>query len=112
MLFLQVSNIVEYLGGDMDELMYFMTQIRGLLTSKSSTWVSRQTFALLCCELVTGGAVDGKIFAKELLPYLLNLSFDKVPNVRLVVARTLANHIVTLPGKFISFSLVYVFAFL
>lgn len=44
--------------------------------------------------MITNGAISGEKFAKEMLPNLLNLSWDKVPNVRLVVARTLRQNVI------------------
>ena len=69
-----VSNLVEVLG-------------------HSSHWARRQTFAVLCGELVKDN-VDGvkcgyspSSFNTELLPHLLDLTWDKVPNVRLAVTK-------------------------
>lgn len=69
-----------------------------LMMHADKRWVIRQTYALLCSKLAGNTVVSGEIFAKELLPYLLELYNDKVPNVRLVVARTLARDVVRI-GK-------------
>lgn len=61
--------------------------------ANSTRWERRQAFALLCSHLVAGRVLGGDQFAREVLPYLLDLSYDKVPNVRLAVARTLASDI-------------------
>ncbi|KAI5701381.1 hypothetical protein M8J75_008807 [Diaphorina citri] len=93
----------------------------------SPSWTQRQTFASLCARLISessqysgsvgtsGGstATEGSLlssvgwkytpslpvetFACDLLPHLLDLARDSVPNVRLCVARTLALHVAPLP---------------
>jgi len=50
----------------------------------SSHWARRQTFAVLCGELLT--TVPYQDFSQDLLPHLLDLTWDIVPNVRLKVA--------------------------
>jgi serine/threonine-protein phosphatase 4 regulatory subunit 1 len=70
------SNMVEVLGN-------------------SAHWARRQTYVVLCGEVASQGQTqtDKKIiysptsFSSELLPHLLDLTWDKVPNVRLAVAR-------------------------
>lgn len=57
--------------------------------AREPLWVHRQTFAVLCRQLRDTGAVDNEVFCSELLPELLELATDRVPNVRLVAARTL-----------------------
>ncbi|CAH1124904.1 unnamed protein product [Ceutorhynchus assimilis] len=59
----------------------------------SKKWKPRQTFALLCIELLRNEAMDSEEFASALLPHLLDLSWDPVANVRLVVANCIVNHI-------------------
>jgi len=61
----------------------------------SKRWKLRQSFALLCSELLTSRALLPEQFACEVMPHLLDLSWDPVPNVRLVVARTISQHIAT-----------------
>lgn len=56
----------------------------------SKRWARRQSFALLCARLVETRAVPPATFTHELMPHLLDLSWDPVPNVRLAVSRTLA----------------------
>lgn len=60
----------------------------------SKMWKCRQSFALLCAEVLKAEAVAPELFADEMMPHLLDLSWDPVPNVRLVVARTISQHIV------------------
>lgn len=61
----------------------------------SKRWKRRQTFALLCSELLVAQAIPLEQFATDVMPHLLDLSWDPVANVRLVVARTIANNIIT-----------------
>lgn len=73
--------------------------LRGLLGdlaewfAHSKRWSQRQTFALLCSQLVTKRVLSEELFACDVLPHLLDLSWDSVPNVRLSVARTVATNI-------------------
>ncbi|XP_069692282.1 serine/threonine-protein phosphatase 4 regulatory subunit 1-like isoform X3 [Periplaneta americana] len=77
--------------------------LRGLLAelaerfAHSKQWNRRQTFALLCSHLVTKQVLSEELFARDVLPHLLDLSWDPVPNVRLSVARTLASNIMPQP---------------
>jgi len=50
----------------------------------SSHWARRQTFAVLCGELLS--TIPYEDFSQDLLPHLLDLTWDIVPNVRLKVA--------------------------
>ncbi|XP_031341311.1 serine/threonine-protein phosphatase 4 regulatory subunit 1-like isoform X4 [Photinus pyralis] len=61
----------------------------------SKRWKLRQSFALLCSKLLTSCALPPEQFANEVMPHFLDLSWDPVANVRLVVARTIAQHIIT-----------------
>jgi len=57
---------------------------------KSGHWARRQTFALLCGEVVqldSEAGFSSTSFSTDLLPHLLDLTWDKVPNVRLAVAK-------------------------
>ena len=68
-------------------------QMRDMLLAQApERWVIRQTYALICNELF--GTISDEVFAKELLPVLLRLAQDNVPNVRLVVARTFVRKII------------------
>ena len=59
----------------------------------STHWARRQTYAVLCGEVVKLKESEEKTvysptsFSTELLPHLLDLTWDKVPNVRLAVAK-------------------------
>lgn len=73
--------------------------LRGLLTelaeqfAHSTRWNRRQTFALLCSQLINDRVLSDEMFARDILPHLLDLSWDRVPNVRLAVARTLSSDV-------------------
>ncbi|XP_071057702.1 serine/threonine-protein phosphatase 4 regulatory subunit 1-like isoform X3 [Onthophagus taurus] len=60
----------------------------------SKKWKRRQTFTLLCCHILENESVHLEVFATDIMPHLLDLSWDPVPNVRLVVARTIAKHMI------------------
>jgi len=72
------SNLVEVLG-------------------HSTHWARRQTYVVLCGEVSKVNDIENKIvysatnFSTELLPHLLDLTWDKVPNVRLAVAKVVVN---------------------
>merc|ERR1719394_485155 len=56
---------------------------------KSDSWIHRQTYATLALTLFLESSLDHTQFAQDVLPNLMELAEDKVPNVRLVVARAL-----------------------
>ncbi|XP_015774824.1 PREDICTED: serine/threonine-protein phosphatase 4 regulatory subunit 1-like isoform X2 [Acropora digitifera] len=56
----------------------------------SPQWTRRQAYAQLCQNLLEQNAETGEQFSQEFLPSLLFLLVDPVPNVRLSLARTLA----------------------
>ena len=56
---------------------------------RSESWIHRQTYASLALTLYEETALDHAQFSQNILPNLLDLAEDKVPNVRLVVARAL-----------------------
>jgi len=67
--------------------------------ANSPHWAKRQTYAVLCGELLRQAASTDSAntsgyspasFSTELLPHLLDLAWDKVPNVRLAVARVVS----------------------
>jgi serine/threonine-protein phosphatase 4 regulatory subunit 1 len=84
--------------------------LRGLLGdlaewfAHSKRWNQRQTFALLCSQLVTKRVLSEELFACDVLPHLLDLSWDSVPNVRLSVARTIATNIMAQGEEFKPYS--------
>uniref|UniRef100_A0A8C1ZCY7 Putative WW-binding domain-containing protein n=1 Tax=Cyprinus carpio TaxID=7962 RepID=A0A8C1ZCY7_CYPCA len=52
-------------------------------------WVGRQAFAFICQAIVEEDCMPMEQFAQHLLPSLLSLSSDPVPNVRVLVAKAL-----------------------
>ncbi|XP_076370654.1 serine/threonine-protein phosphatase 4 regulatory subunit 1-like isoform X4 [Tachypleus tridentatus] len=56
----------------------------------ASKWSLRQTFAFLCHHFVLENSVPIEQFACDILPHLLKLSWDGVPNVRMAVAKCLS----------------------
>lgn len=52
-------------------------------------WIHRQTYATLSHRMFIKGVIGHSQFGQDVLPHLLELAWDKVPNVRLVVARAL-----------------------
>lgn len=58
-------------------------------------WMRRQSFALLCGQLMRPPqpALSPETFSERLLPLLASLVKDPVPNVRLAVAQSLAHDI-------------------
>ena len=59
--------------------------------ARSSHWARRQTFSILCGRLA--GQLEPEMFDSELLPALLELADDVVPNVRLWVATVLGGNL-------------------
>jgi len=55
----------------------------------SDQWVRRQVFGALAGELIKNESMSPSQFAQDILTDLINLSNDKVPNVRLKVAQSL-----------------------
>ncbi|XP_015185244.1 PREDICTED: serine/threonine-protein phosphatase 4 regulatory subunit 1-like isoform X2 [Polistes dominula] len=91
-----VTRIVSHLSTDEPLAMALIQELKETLAMNTNKWVLRQTYALLCAQLIVGGAISGEKFTKEMLPSLLNLSYDNVPNVRLAVARTLSQNVITM----------------
>lgn len=61
----------------------------------SKNWKRRQTYALLCDDLLAFDALSTELFNNEIMPHLIDLSWDPVANVRLVAARIICKQIVT-----------------
>lgn len=57
--------------------------------ASDTLWVHRQTYAFLVGKISVENAVTKSDFNAAVLPHLLHLAEDKVPNVRLSVARTM-----------------------
>lgn len=71
-------------------------ELRETLVLDAKKWIHRQTYALVCAHLIRNEAITGDKFSKEMLPCLMSLSCDRVPNVRLAVARTIATDVITM----------------
>ncbi|KAM6147567.1 LOW QUALITY PROTEIN: serine/threonine-protein phosphatase 4 regulatory subunit 1-like [Erethizon dorsatum] len=54
-----------------------------------SKWVGRQAFAFICQAVVSEECVPADQFVEHLLPSLLSLKSDPVPNVRVLLAKAL-----------------------
>ena len=73
-------------------------------------WVNRQTFACLCHRLYTAQVMPEEEYGEEILPMLVNLAWDIVPNVRITVAKSL--HAISQSGtSFRHLTTVSMFAF-
>lgn len=59
----------------------------------SKKWKCHQTFAVLCIETLKRDALEADDFAMMLLPQLLDLSWDPISNVRVVVANCIVNYV-------------------
>nr|XP_021333035.1 serine/threonine-protein phosphatase 4 regulatory subunit 1-like isoform X1 [Danio rerio] len=63
----------------------------------SPKWVGRQAFAFICQAVVEEDCMPMDQFAQHLLPSLLSLSSDPVPNVRVLVAKALRQSVLEKP---------------
>ncbi|KAI1285368.1 Serine/threonine-protein phosphatase 4 regulatory subunit 1 [Halotydeus destructor] len=61
----------------------------------SPKWIFRQAFVLLCEQLLIDQSLPVELFSKNFLDTLLEMSSDKVPNVRLALARCLGRTLLT-----------------
>nr|XP_055068321.1 serine/threonine-protein phosphatase 4 regulatory subunit 1 isoform X2 [Misgurnus anguillicaudatus] len=64
---------------------------------RSPKWVGRQAFAFICQAVVEEDCMPMDQFAQHLLPSLLSLSSDPVPNVRVLVAKALRQSVLEKP---------------
>ncbi len=87
-----LAAILYYLSrSDNPELAQGLVRIIVEAQALDSHWVHRQTFAALVYTVHDSCALQPAQIAESLLPPLLELSEDKVANVRLAVARTLSS---------------------
>ncbi|KAM5157439.1 serine/threonine-protein phosphatase 4 regulatory subunit 1 isoform 2-T2 [Mantella aurantiaca] len=56
---------------------------------QSTKWSGRQTFVFICQALIEEDCLPMEQFAMHLMPHLLQLASDRVPNVRVLLAKTL-----------------------
>lgn len=57
------------------------------------TWLYRQVYVYMCQEFIKGNSLPADQFGEDALPHLLYLCWDRVPNVRLAIARCLAVYV-------------------
>lgn len=88
----QVTGLINHVTSEGPLLRKLLPQLAQEFAN-STRWERRQAFALLCSHLVSGRVLGGDQFAREVMPYLLDLSYDRVPNVRLAVAKTISSDI-------------------
>lgn len=88
-----------YLGSEEPLVIALIQELNHQLLFRSK-WKCRQTYALICSQLISTESINLLIFVNEMLPHLFILCEDKVPNVRLVVARTLTNDILPLNSEY------------
>ncbi|XP_017792094.1 PREDICTED: serine/threonine-protein phosphatase 4 regulatory subunit 1-like isoform X3 [Habropoda laboriosa] len=91
-----VTQIVAHLSDNERLVAALFQELKYSLAVNGTKWIRRQTFALICAKLISSNAISGDRFSQEMLPNLLKLSSDKVPNVRLAVARTLSKNVVSM----------------
>ncbi|XP_060521123.1 serine/threonine-protein phosphatase 4 regulatory subunit 1-like isoform X3 [Cylas formicarius] len=88
------TEIVKRIGSKKGLKSYYLAMTAERF-AHSKKWKARQTFGLLCSRLLAQHALPPQEFASEVLPHLLDLSWDPVANVRLVVAKCLVERILT-----------------
>nr|XP_042913436.1 uncharacterized protein LOC122273433 [Parasteatoda tepidariorum] len=76
---------------------YYQTMLDGFdnLYRQSHKWVWRQTYISLCQEIVVEESMDIADFIDKVAPKLFSLGYDKVPNVRLSLARCITSTLLT-----------------
>lgn len=98
MKYLQVTELIRHVSQDQSLTSRLLVKLAEKF-AHSKRWKRRQSFALLCSEILTSKALLPEQFACEVMPHLLDLSWDPVANVRLVVGRTISQHIATNGGS-------------
>lgn len=94
-----MTQIVAHLSNDRRLEKGLFRKLKCLVFTRN--WVRRQMFAFVCANLISKNAISGYKFSQEMLPTLLQISSDKVPNVRLVVARTLSKNVIPMGCKYL-----------
>lgn len=86
-----IATIVKHIhASDDPSLNVFVINKILMDLAQRKVWTLRQTFVNVCYEIYRVGAYDAKEYHYKLMPYLLELSDDRVPNVRLALSRTLS----------------------
>ncbi|XP_048745314.2 serine/threonine-protein phosphatase 4 regulatory subunit 1-like isoform X2 [Ostrea edulis] len=62
--------------------------------AKSNKWTGRQIFVQMCLAVLEEESLPSDLFTKHLLQSLLNISHDRVPNVRLSLSKVMSGYIV------------------
>ncbi|XP_062583021.1 serine/threonine-protein phosphatase 4 regulatory subunit 1-like isoform X2 [Saccostrea cucullata] len=62
--------------------------------AKSNKWVCRQIYVQMCYAVLEDESLPLDLFSKHLLPVLLNISHDPVPNVRLSLSKVMNDQII------------------
>ncbi|XP_011059766.1 PREDICTED: serine/threonine-protein phosphatase 4 regulatory subunit 1-like isoform X2 [Acromyrmex echinatior] len=91
-----ITRIMCYLSNEDALVMSLIHELRETLVLDAKKWIHRQTYALICSHLIRNNAISEEKFSKEMLPCLISLSCDRVPNVRLAVARTIATDVIAM----------------
>lgn len=91
-----ITEIMCYLSTEDALVTSLIHELRETLVLDAKKWIHRQTYALVCSHLIRNNAITGDKFSKEMLPCLISLSCDRVPNVRLAVARTIATDVIAM----------------
>ncbi|XP_043586719.1 serine/threonine-protein phosphatase 4 regulatory subunit 1-like isoform X2 [Bombus pyrosoma] len=94
-----MTQIVAHLSDNRRLVKALFRKLKSLVYARK--WVRRQTFAFVCANLISKNAISGDRFSQEMLPTLLEISSDKVPNVRLVVARTLSKNVIPMGSEWL-----------
>ncbi|CAK9828991.1 Serine/threonine-protein phosphatase 4 regulatory subunit 1 [Anthophora retusa] len=96
-----VTQVVAHLSDNERLVLSLFQKLNFSLAVNRTKWVRRQTFALVCAKLISSNAISGDRFSQEMLPNLFKLCSDKVPNVRLAVARTLSKNVIPMGPKWL-----------
>ena len=64
--------------------------------AQAPTWSQRQSYAFLCGQMVAENSLHISDWVHHFLPSLLGLATDRVPNVRIAVAKMLTTHVACL----------------
>ncbi|XP_076055930.1 serine/threonine-protein phosphatase 4 regulatory subunit 1-like isoform X3 [Oratosquilla oratoria] len=92
-----ISQLVRQLGCEGDTaLVESLGNMLVELFAQAKSWSRRQTYAFLCGHLVAQHSCALEDWCRMFLKSLIDLADDKVPNVRIAVAKTLATYVVTL----------------
>ncbi|XP_060832616.1 serine/threonine-protein phosphatase 4 regulatory subunit 1-like isoform X1 [Bombus pascuorum] len=94
-----MTQIVAHLSDNKRLVKALFRKLKSLVYARK--WIRRQTFAFVCANLISKNAISGDRFSQEMLPTLLEISSDKVPNVRLVVARTLSKNVIPMGSEWL-----------